>query len=102
MDLGFGKPSLSETERNLINMKKGTILLLPICMLALTLVITSFVNSPARASATSPILGHYYNIVNVNSGKLMEVYNNDPNNGAKVDQWGGPDGIGVNLEGHRR
>jgi hypothetical protein len=69
-------------------MKKGTILLLPICML-LTLVLTSFVSSPAaRASATSPILGHVYHIVNRNSGKLMEVYNNDSSDGAKVDQWG--------------
>ncbi len=68
-------------------MKKGTILLLPICGLALTLVITSFVNFPAKASATSPLLGHIYNIVNKNSDKLLEVYNGDPSNGAPVDQW---------------
>ena len=68
-------------------MKKGTLLLLPICGLALTLVITSFVSSPTRASATSPLVGHVYQIVNKNSGKLMEVYNNDSSDGAKVDQW---------------
>ncbi len=69
-------------------MKKGILLLLPICGLALTLVITSFVSSPTRASVTSPLVGHVYHIVNRNSGKLMEVYNNDPSNGAPVDQWG--------------
>ncbi len=68
-------------------MKKGRMFFLPICGLALTLVLTSFVSSPARADATRFILPQVYHIVNRNSGKLLEVYNNVRQNGALVDQW---------------
>jgi hypothetical protein len=68
-------------------MKKGRMFFLPICGLALTLVLTSFVSSPARASATGFRLPQVYQIVNKNSGKLLEVYNNNPSDGALVDQW---------------